>query len=263
MSDASTPSGADVLSEATDERVDLAATVVPRAAIAAATIDAMYRLYSRHYLDTARAIFDRDLTAKTHVLLLTGGTGEVCGFSTLQLYASVAAGYPVRVLYSGDTIVDPKFWGSAVLAVEWLRFAGQVAQQQPATPLYWLLIVKGHRTYRFLPTFARHYLPHHSELATDSERQLLAALASEKFGSCFDRGTGLVRFSTPQGRLNTTLADVPEQHRRLPAVAYFLQRNPDYRNGDELVCLCELAAANLKPFAARAFAPTGRCAQVA
>ena len=263
MDDASTPSGAHGLLEPTDERIDLGVAVVPRAAIAGATIDAMYRLYSRHYLDTTRPTFDRDLAAKTHVLLLTARAAELGGFSTLQLYSSLAAGYPVRVLYSGDTIVDPKFWGSAALAIEWLRFAGHIAQQQPATPLYWLLIVKGHRTYRFLPTFARRYLPHHSEPATDAERHLLTALAEEKFGVAFDRATGLVRFATPEGRLNAGLADIPEQHRRLPAVAYFLQRNPGYRNGDELVCLCELAVANLKPFAARAFAPPDACAQVA
>jgi hypothetical protein len=263
MDDASTPSGAHALIQATPERVDLCAAVVPRAAIDVAAVDAMYRLYSRHYLDTTRATFDRDLNVKTHVLLLTAGAAEVCGFSTLQLYSSAAAGYPVRVLYSGDTIVDPEFWGSATLAVEWLRFAGDVARQQPGTPLYWLLIVKGHRTYRFLPTFARRYVPHHGEPATDDERELLEALAEEKFGACFDRPTGLVRFATPQGRLATALADIPEQHRRLPPVAYFLKRNPGYRNGDELVCLCELATSNLKPFAARAFAPDGECAQVA
>jgi hypothetical protein len=263
MVDASTPSGANVVLEATAERVDLGASVVPRATLAVATIDAMYRLYSRHYLDTTRATFDRDLKAKTHVLLLTTGAGDVCGFSTLQLYSSEAPGYPVRVLYSGDTIVDPRVWGSAALAVEWLRFAGHVARQQPDTPLYWLLIVKGHRTYRFLPTFARRYVPHHNGLATADDRKLLTALALEKFGASFDDATGIVRFSTPQGRLNGALADVSEQHRRLPAVAYFLQRNPGYRDGDELVCLCELAVANLKPFAARAFAPPDACAQVA
>lgn len=32
-----------------------------------------------------------------------------------------------------------------------------------------------------------------------------------------------------------------------------MQRNPGYRQGDELVCLCEVAASNLKPLAQRVF----------
>src|SRR5690606_30558377 len=98
----------------------------------------------------------------------------------------------VRVLFSGDTVVERTDWGSPALAVEWLRFAGTIARAG-ATPLYWLLIVKGHRTYRFLPAFARRYVPHHELAESPDERALLSALACEKFGAHFDAATGVVR----------------------------------------------------------------------
>jgi len=236
-------------------RPELSAAVVPRAAIQKPTVDAMYRLYARHYLDTTRPLFDSDLAAKTHVLVLTDDAGRLCGFSTLQVYQSAAAGDPVRVLYSGDTIVDPQHWGSSALALAWLRFAGATYRLDPGVPLYWLLIVKGHRTYRFLPTFARDYQPHHDRPPTDRQRALLNALAAQKFGEAFEPHSGIVRFASPRGRLNADLAEIDAPHLRLPAVAYFLQRNPGYRDGDELVCLCELAPENLRPLAARVFAP--------
>ena len=165
------------------------------------------------------------------------------------------AGRNLRVIYSGDTIIDPAHWGSSALAFEWLRFAGCIRREQPELPLYWLLIVKGHRTYRFLSTFARDYAPHHGARNTSDRLELLNALAAEKFGDDYDPATGIVRFASPCGRLNDDLADVPVRHRRLPAVQYFLERNPGYRNGDELVCICELAAENLRPLALRVFAP--------
>jgi hypothetical protein len=242
--------------EAADGRVELQAGVVARASVAAMSIASMYSLYSRHYLDTTPAIFQRDLAAKTHVLLLRDERDRLCGFSTLEVYASAAAGRNVRVIYSGDTIIDPKYWGSSAFALAWLRFAGEVQRQDPCTPLHWLLIAKGHRTYRFLPAFARHYLPHHSRLPTDAERYLLNALAAEKFGAAYDPLTGIVRFAQPQGRLTADLAEVSDRHRRLPAVAYFLERNPGYGNGDELVCLCELVPANLRSVALRVFTPS-------
>lgn len=215
--------------------------------------EAMYALYRSNYEDTEPALFARDLSAKTHVVMLEDQAGTLRGFSTLQVYESRVAGDPVRVVYSGDTIVDPDHWGSSALAFEWIRLAGEFKLQKPELPLYWLLIVKGHRTYRFLPTFAYRYVPHHLNSPSSREVAVRDALAREKFGSAFDSSSSVARFSQPQGRLNDTLAQIPPQHRRLPEVEFFIESNPDYRRGDELVCLCELSAENLKPIARRVF----------
>lgn len=235
------------------EPVGLAARMVRCDELNHADVEEMFALYARHYADTCGELFRRDLARKTHVLLLERCGGGLRGFTTIELYQSHAPGYGVQVLFSGDTIVTPEDWGSQALALEWIRFAGSVARRA-SLPLYWLLIVKGHRTYRFLPAFARQYIPHHVMAENPLERNVLSGLAREKFGECFNPATGVVRFPTPQGRLVEALADVPERHRRLPAVAHFLRLNPGYREGDELVCLCSLASENLRPFAARAFA---------
>jgi hypothetical protein len=231
---------------------DLTAHLVACSDLDEANIRAMFRLYASNYAETSDAVFRRDLAKKTHVLLLTQKDSCLRGFTTVELYSSNVAERPVRVLFSGDTIVDPAHWGSPALAIEWIRFAGTV-ERSDSLPLYWLLIVKGHRTYRFLPAFAKRYIPHHAFPDPPAERRMLSALAREKFGSDFDDATGVVHFPTPQGRLIDELADIPERHLRLGPVAHFLRLNPGYRAGDELVCLCRLASDNLRPFAARAF----------
>jgi hypothetical protein len=213
----------------------------------------MYALYRSNYADTEPSMFAQDLAAKTHVIMLEDDSGTLRGFSTLQIYESRVNERPVRVIYSGDTIVDPDHWGSSALAFEWIRLAGELKLQRPDVPLYWLLIVKGHRTYRFLPAFAYRYVPHHRVAPDSAEIALRDALAREKFGSAFDSSSALARFSRPQGRLSDALAEIPEHHRRLPEVEFFIERNPHYRRGDELVCLCELSAENLKPLARRVF----------
>jgi len=45
--------------------------------------------------------------------------------------------------------------------------------------------------------------------------------------------------------------DIDELERQ--DVRFFLARNPGYLQGNELVCVCELAVDNLKPLAARFF----------
>lgn len=231
----------------------LSARIVSCNELDSATVQAMFELYALNYADVSEQIFRRDLEQKTDVLLLTDTDSLLRGFTTLEIYTSDAAGRPVRVLFSGDTVIDPAYWGSPGWALEWIRFAGTIARRHD-TPLYWLLIVKGHRTYRFLPAFAKHYIPHHKAPEPPDDRAMLSALAREKFGASFDSALGVVRFPTPQGRLVDELADVPAKHRKLGAVAHFLNLNPGYRNGDELVCLCRLAPDNLRPLAARAFA---------
>ena len=47
--------------------------------------------------------------------------------------------------------------------------------------------------------------------------------------------------------------DYYERERKRPDVAYFLQCNPGYASGDELVCLCELSTDNMRPLTRRLF----------
>lgn len=230
----------------------LSARIVSCDALDKTTVQAMFDLYASSYADVTEQLFRRDLEQKTDVLLLTNADQQLCGFTTLEIYSSNAAGQAVRVLFSGDTVIDPAHWGSPAWALEWIRFAGVIARQQD-TPLYWLLIVKGHRTYRFLPAFAKHYIPHHKFRDPPDDRAMLSALAHEKFGDSFDSTSGVLSFPTPQGRLVDDLADVSAKHRKLGPVSHFLKLNPRYRDGDELVCLCRLAQDNLRPLAARAF----------
>ncbi len=246
-------STSDLLAPSKPDKDRLSALIVSCDELDSSTVQAMFELYALNFADVSDQMFRRDLEQKTNVLLLTNADNQLCGFTTLEIYSSNAAGRPVRVLFSGDTVIDPAYWGSPGWALEWIRFAGTIARRHD-TPLYWLLIVKGHRTYRFLPAFAKHYIPHHKIPEPAIERALLSALAREKFGDNFDSTSGVIRFPTPQGRLVDELADVPTRHSKLGSVAHFLNLNPGYRDGDELVCLCRLAPDNLRPLAARAFA---------
>lgn len=239
--------------------MDLRANVVACTTLTFDEVERMYSLYATSYLDTARARFLADLSDKTHCIVLRDGDGTIQGFSTLKLYETRWRETPIRVMFSGDTIIDPEHWGTQQLAFAWIRHAGEVRRAAPTVPLYWFLICKGHRTYRYLGAFARHYLPRAGAPAdgTDSAdaaaQDLLDHLATERYGRAYDRAAGILSFDVPQGRLAPELASVPDAHRRIGNVAYFLQRNPGYACGDELVCLCELSAVNLRPLARRLF----------
>ena len=155
------------------------------------------------------------------------------------------------VLFSGDTIIDPAHWGSTELVY---AFCGRAAEWRAETGrrLFWMLISKGHRTYLFLPIFAKRFFPHPEE--RELELELIAqASAQQLFGFDWDPQRGIVHFSESMGQLKPELAQTSWQRSRSPMVKFFLERNPGFADGDELVCITELSAENLKRAALRGF----------
>ena len=171
-------------------------------------------------------------------------------------------GKPVRVLFSGDTVVDEASWGQQSLAFGFIRHAAQTQAQSP-DPLYWLLISKGHRTYRYLSAFSIDYAPSPAQETPPEQQRLMDFLAHDRFGAAYDASRGVVRFDESHGHLRADLAAVPAIHAHLPEVAFFLERNPGYRRGEELVCLCPITADTLLPLARRAFLAARREARAA
>lgn len=213
----------------------------------------MFALFSAHYDSVSRQQFASDLAEKTEVLLLEDDAGELQGFSTLQFWDETFEGEPLRILFSGDTIIDSAHWGSQALAFNWIRRAGRLHAEAPERRLIWFLIVKGHRTYRYLPTFAVAFYPDWRAGEQPELKRIADHLADRKFGSAYRKEQGVVHFSEPRGQLAARLAEPDPREAERPDVKFFLQRNPGYRDGDELVCVCELVEGNLQPIARRVF----------
>ncbi len=206
--------------------------------------DAMFELFARSFEGARRECFEADLEEKNRVLLLEEPGAGLRGFSTLLFYRAADRGETLNVVYSGDTVVAPEAWGSSVLASAWIAAVKRLHRRRPAARLVWLLIVSGYRTYRFLPVFWREFFPRHNRPATPEIRALMARLAVERFGSRYDPRTGVVRLPEPQV-LVRELRGIPASRLRNPHVAFFARANPGHEAGDELVCLTELADANL------------------
>lgn len=79
------------------------------------------------------------------------------------------------------------------------------------------------------------------------------SLAVSRFGDAYDPSTGLIRFPDDRGFLKQPWAEIPSTALKRPEVDYFLERNPDYVKGVELVCLCEVDRRNMKPLTRRIF----------
>jgi hypothetical protein len=233
---------------------ELVEEVAPVARLDEAARRELHALFVRYYENVPWELFAADFAEKDFVILLRRGPGgPVAGFSTQKVLRCEPGGHEMRVLFSGDTVIDKEAWGEQGLVRAWCRLAGALKSQRSDTPLYWLLICKGYRTYLYLPLFFADYWPRHERPTPPKAQALLDAFAKAKFGRAYSKKTGLLRFKEAKGNLTADLAEVPAGRREDPRVKYFLERNPGYAKGDELVCLTEVSEANTKGLAKRLY----------
>jgi hypothetical protein len=233
--------------------------LVPVRALTGTQRSALYNLMDRHYENVQPAVFSTDLDEKQWVILVRDpATGEVCGFSTQVVLEFEVAGRPVSALFSGDTIVAREHWGDAALAHIWGRLALSLIDRLTGVELYWFLISKGYRTYRFLPVFFREFYPRHDCATPSWAKAVIDALGRSRYPAAYDPAAGVVRASPGKDRLRPEVADLPGAYRRDPHVQFFLQCNPGHARGDELCCIAPLSRANFTTAAYRVIGPEAR-----
>jgi hypothetical protein len=210
----------------------------------------MQQLMRAHYDGVSESQFLADLLAKQWVILLSD-SGRLCGFSTQVLFDYPLAGRNVKILFSGDTIIEKAHWGSLALPVAWGRLMLSLCADHPDSELYWLLTSKGYKTYRFLPVFFHDFYPCFACETPPFERALLEGVASQRFGKRFDPDGGILRAEAGAQRLREGIAEIDASRLRDPHVAFFQKKNPGHAHGDELVCLARFHSDNLKPYIRR------------
>ena len=152
-------------------------------------------------------------------------------------------------------MVNPRSYRcrGARLSVDPVPPVKQLPPSRPTRPVYWFLITKGYRTYRYLHAFAHRYFPHPHEATPPEMQACMDTLAKSRFGDAYRADLGIVQFDPVRGYLRPPWSGIRAGLRPRPEVRLFLDRNAGYVDGDELVCLTELSESNLRSIARREF----------
>jgi hypothetical protein len=210
----------------------------------------MLSLHRRYFDGVCPHRFRADLAEKDWVILLHAEGGTLAGFSTQRVIRLEVGGRVRRFLFSGDTIVDRAHWNSPALSGAFGHLMLRLMDEFGEDDLYWFLIAKGYRAYRFLPVFFHRFWPAFDQETPPEAAALLDAVARAKFNGAYHPESGTIRLAAGD-RLTEELADVPPSRRRDPHVSYFLARNPGYVLGHELACLAPIRRDNLNAYAWR------------
>lgn len=231
-------------------RPRLLGTYQPISTVGEADLHRLFDVFERHYDRVSFDQFRADFLEKDYVILLKDEEQDVVrGFSTLVLYDRVVLGEPLKLLFSGDTVIDQDYWGQQALSRTWCSLAGKIKAEYPDAKLYWLLITKGHRTYLYLPLFFHEFYPRYDQPTPHFEQEVIHDFGRFKYGKHYDPVRGILSFDNPHGQLRTDLADIPAAQLKNPHVRFFQERNTRYRTGEELICVTRLEAENMKALA--------------
>ncbi|UJR81091.1 hypothetical protein [Sandaracinus amylolyticus] len=207
--------------------------------LAPAEIDVMWTLFARHYEDVTRETFEQDLAPKQHVILLREAVSrQIVGFSTIEVDRRHVGGRDIVSIFSGDTIVERRYWGTRALHRAFFRYVMALKLASPTTPVYWFLITKGYKTYLLLTRNFPEHWPRHDRATPPWQQAILDDLATRRFGDAYDARHGVLRLAdSGHGRLRAEVAPIDETLAHDPDVRFFVERNPGAPRGDELCCL--------------------------
>lgn len=204
---------------------------------------AMYELMDRYYDNISWDRFNKDLDEKQHVILLLAGKDQLIkGFSTLMQVEAVVDGRKARAIFSGDTVVDEAYWGQRVLGRKFLSYLFKQKIKNPVSPLYWLLISKGYKTYLLMANNFQEHFPRFEMATPDRQQKLIDVFAGKLFGESYCSESGCCKFPESLGQLRQGVAQLDEEEVKKNArIQFFVENNPGWSNGNELVCLARMS----------------------
>ncbi|PIP94189.1 MAG: hypothetical protein COW00_13250 [Bdellovibrio sp. CG12_big_fil_rev_8_21_14_0_65_39_13] len=203
----------------------------------------MFNLYKNFYDNVSFDQFETDMLKKTSIILLQSKNKELKGFSTLTSYDIENNGRQYHIIYSGDTIIDPSYWGTAALTMEFLKNIMLAKLKRPLSPVWWFLISKGYKTYLLMANNFINYYPRFDKKTPKPIATLMKQLSEKLYPERYIEEKGILSFDDGRHeRLRDFVAPITEQMKvKYPKIRFFAEKNQGWENGDELVCLGEVS----------------------
>lgn len=228
--------------------MSLRGTIVDQIHLNAAERREMFGLMNLYYENLVEEKFYEDLSEKDWVLVLYDKKGAIKGFSTLMAMDMDLDGRTVKGVFSGDTIIHRDYWGTVEFLIVWGRFVlMDLPELFAPMPVYWILISKGYKTYRYLPTHFLEFFPRYDRETPAGIQRIMDAFGRLKYPDRYDAGRGIITSDGNTDRVKDGIAPLTEKHLQDPNLAFFARKNPGHEEGEELVCIVRAAFDNLQP----------------
>ena len=205
-------------------------------------LEEMFNVFKKYYEHVDFKTFKNDFDKKNGAFILRENwNGKIVGFSTLLEMKMNIGGKKVVGIFSGDTVIETKYWGKTSLNPVYFKYFVKTKLLNPFTGVYWFLISKGYKTYLLLANnFLRHYPSYNS--SNKGLKAVVDAYCQNLFPEYYDEETGLLNFGETSQCLKSDVAAItPEMCQKYPKIAFFNKVNPTWHKGTELPCIGEIS----------------------
>lgn len=218
----------------------LTSLTIERTNLSDGQIERMWAIFHRYYLNTSKDVFIKDLNDKDIVFLLVDQkTQEIQGFSTLKNITVNEGKKTIYAVFSGDTIIEKEYWGQGALGVAFLKYLFMQKLRRPFSPLYWFLISKGFKTYLLMANNFQNHYPRFESETPSSIQKLIDHLGHSLFADSYRSDLGLIKIQNKDA-LKEDVAPITVDMLKNDRISHFVKLNPDWKKGDELVCLAQM-----------------------
>lgn len=205
-------------------------------------IKEMFKLFEIFYENVTYERFYSDLKAKTRVIIMIDKNKRIQGFSTLYDFDFPYHNKNYRILFSGDTIIAPDYWGTSALTMEFLKNMILLKIKYPTRPVWWFLISKGFKTYLLLANNFINYYPRYDKETPLEHQSLIQALSEKLYPNRYNPESGVIEFRPEEHEhLRQSIAPITDELLiKYPKINFFQTKNPDWIKGCELACIGEV-----------------------
>jgi hypothetical protein len=202
----------------------------------------MHKVFIQYYHNATLNNFVTDMGKKTGVIILQEKQSKkIVGFSTWTELDIMQKGERCIGIFSGDTVVEKQYWGNKELHKVFAKQVAKTKIKNPRTPVFWLLISKGYKTYLLLTNnFPKHY-PSHEKNNIKLEA-IVDEYCQQLYPEAYDRENRLLDFGDDYQYLKEDVAEItPEMTAENPDIRHFTKLNPSWQQGTELPCAGEIS----------------------
>ncbi len=219
----------------------LIAKCIERSTLSENQLKSMFNIFNKYYSGVTFENFLKDIKNKSHVFLMTDrNSKKIEGFSTIVATTIDFQGSKIRVLFSGDTVVNEQYWGQKALVKAFFWFMLSEKLKNPFKNVYWFLVSKGYKTYLLMTNNYNSYWPRYDKLIPDYYSNLIKELGVKFFDDAFSSDQGIVKadkFVNAKDHLKPNVSPINKNLLDNPNINYFQNANPKWQQGDELACV--------------------------
>jgi hypothetical protein len=233
----------------------VAIELVPTAAIAPPTWDEIWDL-SRIFYDTERGWVEGNLKGHQRIILFRSRSeGELIGMASVDINPATFRGQRLVSLFTSHVLIREQYRGHNLIQRIGFQIFLATRFRYPLHRIYWFFDTFSYKSYLLLSRNFREYWPRFDRPTPEWEQALMNQLAEQAYGPAWRSAQGIAARSG-HTRLRPETAPLEETLARDPDIAFYVRANPGHAEGDMLVCLCPMTAANWFNAAVRALKRT-------